>query len=96
MTRLAPEEVDVRLPEVPGWGVVEGKLHREVVFRNFVEAFGFMTLVAFAAERLNHHPNWSNAWNKVIIDIVSHDQGGITEQCFELAAAVNTALGETT
>jgi 4a-hydroxytetrahydrobiopterin dehydratase len=94
MTALAPEELDARLVELPGWGVADGKLHREVVLRNFVEAFGFMTMVALAAEKLNHHPDWSNSWNKVVIDVVSHDEGGITERCLELAAAVNAALGE--
>jgi 4a-hydroxytetrahydrobiopterin dehydratase len=94
MTRLSAEEVDARLADLPGWGVVDGALHREVVLGNFVEAFGFMTQVALVAEKLNHHPDWSNSWNKVVIDVVSHSDGGITETCLELAAAVNTALGE--
>ena len=94
MTRLTHDEVEARLAEVPGWGIADGKLHREVEFRNFVEAFGFMTMVALAAEKLNHHPNWSNSWNKVVIDISSHAEGGITDQCFTLATAVNRALGE--
>jgi 4a-hydroxytetrahydrobiopterin dehydratase len=47
-----------------------------------------------AAEKLNHHPNWSNSWNRVVIDISSHQAGGITDQCFALAMAVNRALGE--
>lgn len=94
MTRLTHDETEAKLAEVPGWGIAEGQLHREVELRNFVEAFGFMTMVAFAAEKLNHHPNWSNVWNKVVIDISSHDEGGITDKCFELATAVNRALGE--
>lgn len=72
-----------------GWSVVEGRLHRELTFGGFPEAFAFMTRVAFAAEGLNHHPDWSNSWNRVVIDIVSHDQGGITERCRALAEAVN-------
>lgn len=94
MTRLTHDEAEARLVEVPGWGIAEGQLHREVQMRNFVEAFGFMTMVALAAEKLNHHPNWSNSWNKVVIDISSHDEGGITDKCFALATAVNRALGE--
>jgi len=76
-----------------GWTVVDGKLHRELQFRNFSEAFAFMTRVALAAEKLDHHPDWSNAWNKVTIDIVSHDQGAVTDKCIALAEAANRALG---
>jgi 4a-hydroxytetrahydrobiopterin dehydratase len=94
MSRLSHDDAEARLLDVPGWGVVEGALHRELEFRNFVEAFGFMTMVALEAEKLDHHPNWSNSWNRVVIDIVSHAEGGITDRCFELAAAVNQALGE--
>ena len=94
MTRLEHDEAEARLAEIPGWGLTEGNLHRELEFRNFVEAFGFMAMVALEAEKLNHHPNWSNVWNRVVIDISSHDEGGITERCFALAAAVNKALGE--
>jgi 4a-hydroxytetrahydrobiopterin dehydratase len=75
-----------------GWEIVDGKLHRELTFVNFSEAFAFMTRVALAAEKLDHHPDWSNSWNKVTIDIVSHDEGGITERCIALAEAANAAL----
>jgi 4a-hydroxytetrahydrobiopterin dehydratase len=75
-----------------GWDVVDGRLHRELVFADFGEAFGFMTRVALAAEKLDHHPDWSNSWNKVTIDIVSHAEGGITDTCIALAEAVNAAL----
>jgi len=94
MTRLSHDEVEARLREVPGWAIASGALHRELEFHNFVEAFGFMAMVALAAEKLNHHPDWSNSYNRVVIDITSHAEGGITEGCFELAAAVNRALGE--
>jgi len=75
-----------------GWTVVEGKLHRELEFADFREAFSFMTAVALVAEKMDHHPDWSNSWNKVVIDLVSHAQGGITDQCVELATKIN-ALG---
>lgn len=94
MTRLDHDQAELRLAEVPGWGIAAGTLHRELEFRNFVEAFGFMAMVALEAERLGHHPDWSNAWNRVVIDIASHAEGGITDLCFELAAAINRALGE--
>ncbi len=94
MGELALDEGELagRLGEVPGWEVVDGKLHRELTFANFSEAFGFMARVALAAEKLDHHPDWSNSWNKVTIDIVSHAAGGITETCFTLAGEVNSFL----
>ena len=88
---LAPEEVDTRLADRPGWAVVDGKLHRELAFPGFAQAFGFMTEVALAAEKLDHHPDWSNSWNKVVMDITNHAAGGLTDRCFELAAAVDAA-----
>ena len=77
-----------------GWEVVDGKLHREFEFADFREAFAFMTAVALTAEKMDHHPDWSNSWNKVVIDIVSHAAGGITEGCFALATEVDSAAGE--
>ncbi len=89
---LPDDEIDARLREQPGWAVVDGALHREVAFADFREAFGFMAMVALAAERLDHHPDWSNSWNKVVIDISSHAAGGITDRCFALVDAVDEAL----
>src|SRR4029453_14803885 len=94
MAKLTHDEAESRLAEVPGWGIADGALHREIEFRNFIEAFGFMTMVALEAEKLNHHPDWSNSWNRVVIDITNHAEGGISDTCFELAAAINKALGE--
>jgi 4a-hydroxytetrahydrobiopterin dehydratase len=72
-----------------GWTVVDGKLHRELEFADFRQAFSFMTAVALVAEKMDHHPDWSNSWNKVVIDLVSHAEGGITDQCVELATKIN-------
>src|SRR5215510_238256 len=94
MTRLDHDQAERKLAEVPGWGIVDGSLHRELEFQNFVEAFGFMAMVALAAEKLNHHPDWSNSYNRVVIDITNHAEGGISDTCFALAAAINKALGE--
>jgi 4a-hydroxytetrahydrobiopterin dehydratase len=77
-----------------GWEVVDGKLHRELVFGDFAEAFGFMARVALIAEKLDHHPDWSNSWNRVVIDIVNHAEGGLSERCIELAGRINTVLDE--
>jgi 4a-hydroxytetrahydrobiopterin dehydratase len=93
-TVLSSEEIDARLRDQPGWAVVEGALHREMEFADFREAFGFMAMVALAAERLDHHPDWSNSWNKVVIDVVNHAADGITDRCFTLATEIDRALGE--
>jgi 4a-hydroxytetrahydrobiopterin dehydratase len=89
---LAQEAIEERLAGVPGWAVEDGKLHRVLEFADFNEAFGFMTRVAMIAEKMNHHPDWSNSWNKVEIDIVNHAAGGISEACFDLAGRINKLL----
>lgn len=84
---LSPDELAKGMSHLPAWSVVDGKLHRELEFDNFRAAFAFMTAVALEAERLDHHPDWSNSWNRVVVDIVSHAAGGITEGCLRLATA---------
>jgi 4a-hydroxytetrahydrobiopterin dehydratase len=84
--------VHARLDEIAGWELVDGKLHRSFTFANFSEAFGFMARVALVAEKLDHHPEWSNVWNRVEIDIVNHDAGGVSELCFTFASKVNALL----
>jgi 4a-hydroxytetrahydrobiopterin dehydratase len=78
----------------PEWRIAGGKLHREMKFKDFVHAFGFMTSVALVAESMNHHPEWSNVWNRVTIDLATHDAGGITRLDFDLAARID-ALAKT-
>ena len=76
-----------------GWSIVEGKLHRELTFKNFSEAWAFMNRVALLAEKQDHHPEWSNVWNKVVIDLATHDAGGtVTERDEKLAEAINGLL----
>lgn len=84
---LDDAEIGHRLKgDLPGWVLRGGKLHREYRFADFVAAFGFMASVALAAEAMNHHPEWSNVYHTVRIDLVTHDAGGITELDFRLAA----------
>jgi 4a-hydroxytetrahydrobiopterin dehydratase len=71
-----------------GWSEVDGRLHREFVFGDFAAAFAFMTRVAAVAEELDHHPDWSNSWNRVVIDLVTHSAGGITDKDRELARRI--------
>ncbi|HET9622986.1 MAG TPA: 4a-hydroxytetrahydrobiopterin dehydratase [Kofleriaceae bacterium] len=89
MAPLDADEVQRRLAEHHGWTVHAGKLHREFAFADFVTAFGFMARVALVAERMNHHPEWSNVYGKVVVDLVTHDARGITHKDFELAAAMD-------
>lgn len=90
---LLNEEALVQaLSERPRWTVLEGKLRRTFVFRNFVEAFGFMTKVALVAERQNHHPEWFNVYKTVRVDLVSHDAGGITARDLRLADALDAFI----
>jgi 4a-hydroxytetrahydrobiopterin dehydratase len=86
---LSDDEVSARLTELEGWEVGEGALRRTYTFKNFVEAFGFMARVALVAEKLDHHPDWSNSWNRVDIAISSHDAGGLTDRCFVLAGKIS-------
>ncbi len=90
---LTRQEIDDALARLDGWRLVEGKLHRELRFGSFVHAFGFMAQVALVAEKLDHHPEWSNVWNRVTVDLVTHDAGGLTDLDLDLAARIDTAAG---
>ena len=83
--KLTDAKIQKRLENLPGWSLQNGKLHREFQFANFVEAFAFMTACALEAEKMNHHPEWSNVWATVKVDLTTHDAGGITELDFQLA-----------
>ncbi len=87
--KLTEQEIASSLGGLNGWSVANGKLHREFRFGDFVEAFGFMSRVALIAESLNHHPEWSNVYNRVAIDLTTHDTGGISSFDIEFAKKVN-------
>ena len=89
ITKLSIEVIETKLKELPDWELKDEKLHRELKFKNFVEAFGFMTQVALLAERANHHPEWSNVWSKVVIDLTTHEANGISQRDFDLAEQIN-------
>jgi len=91
MARLSASEIEPALRELPGWAVVNEKLHCEYRFKDFVEAFSFMTAVALAAESMNHHPEWTNVYNRVEVDLTTHDKGGITQKDLELARKMEAA-----
>ncbi len=85
--RLTPEALQEALvnPSLRDWSVRDGKLYREYRFPSFVEAFGFMASAALRAEAMNHHPEWSNVYDRVIVMLSTHDSGGITELDLGLA-----------
>ena len=86
--KLSEHEISAELRKLGGWSVVNGNLHRIFEFQDFAHAFAFMTRVALAAEKMDHHPDWSNSWNKVTVDLCTHSAGGLTQNDFDLAAKI--------
>ena len=89
---LSPDEVSDLVAALDGWELDGAALRRQLVFDSFVQAFGFMAQVALIAERLDHHPNWSNVYNRVDIAITTHDAGGLTALDFEFVRRVDAVL----
>ena len=85
MEKLSDEEIQKSLNELNDWAVVNGKLHKEIEFVGFTEAWQFMTIAVTEIEKMNHHPEWFNVYNKLVIDLMTHDAGGITENDVNLA-----------
>jgi len=88
MKKLDDAEIKARVEKMAGWSVKDGKLHREYKFADFPHAFGMMATAAPAIEKMDHHPEWSNAYNRVTVDLCTHDAGGITQKDFDLAALI--------
>ena len=89
-TKLQPQAIQQALNELNAgagvpWSLSDGKLHKVFTLRDFVQAFGFMTSAALVAESMNHHPEWCNVYNRVTVDLRTHDADGITELDFALA-----------
>lgn len=89
---LEEKEILSGLEKLPGWQYRNGRLHKEFRFADFVQAFGFMTRVALLAQSMDHHPDWSNVYNRVTIDLYTHDAGGVTG--FDLALAERIEAAE--
>ena len=92
LSRLSQEEIENLLKELSGWTVVQNKLHKEFIFDDFSQAFDFMTRAVSHIDRMNHHPEWFNVYNKVIVDLTTHDAGGITDNDIKLAKTLNSLL----
>jgi 4a-hydroxytetrahydrobiopterin dehydratase len=91
--KMTDAEIEYHLQNVKGWSLVNGKLHRAFECKDFAAAFGRMTQVALVAESMNHHPEWFNVWNKVVIDLNTHSVKGISDLDFQLAAKINEIFG---
>lgn len=83
--KLSEQEIASALGRLAGWAVHNGKLRREYKFSDFAHAFGFMATAAVLIEKMNHHPEWLNVYNRVTVDLTTHDAGGITARDIELA-----------
>ncbi|MFZ1076385.1 MAG: 4a-hydroxytetrahydrobiopterin dehydratase [Nitrosotalea sp.] len=90
LAKLTEEQIQKELANLQGWSVVNGKLHKDFVFADFIEAFGFMTRAAIHIEKMNHHPEWFNVYNKIKVELVTHDAGGITQNDISLAKTLNS------
>lgn len=88
--KLSVQEVNAAIQEMPSWKLnAQGRLESEFKFKTFPEAFSFMTRVAFEAERMDHHPDWSNSYNRVRVELTTHDAGGVTEKDLTLARKIS-------
>ena len=90
LAKLSDDQIKEKLTELQGWQLVNGKLHKEFQFKDFNQAFGFMTRAAMHAEKMDHHPEWFNVYNKLKVDLMTHDAGGITENDVKLAKILNS------
>jgi 4a-hydroxytetrahydrobiopterin dehydratase len=88
---LGAEALESALSQLDGWKATDKRLHKSFRFADFPRALAFMVEVGYAAERLCHHPNWTNVYNRVDVEIWSHDLGGISQLCIELARAMERA-----
>jgi 4a-hydroxytetrahydrobiopterin dehydratase len=90
--KLSDAQISDRLSSMDGWSLKNGKIHREFRFGDFSEAWGFMSRVALLAEQMNHHPEWFNVWNKVRIDLSTHDVGGVSRLDLDMAGSINQMI----
>ena len=92
MMRLSETEIREELKKLEGWAIKDNKLHKEFQFDSFNQAFGFMTRAAMEIEKMNHHPEWFNVYNRITVDLTTHDAGGITNNDINLARILNSLV----
>ncbi len=94
MKKFSAAELKDALANLPGWRVVDKKLHKEYNFVDFVHAFGFMGMAALGIEKMNHHPEWFNVYNRVTVDLATHDAKGITSKDVDLAKLLDATAAK--
>ena len=92
MMKLSESSIEEKLKNLPGWSIKKDKLHKEFQFNDFNQAFGFMTRAAMEIEKMNHHPEWFNVYNRIIVDLTTHDADGITNNDVNLARILNSLI----
>ena len=92
MMRLSETEITEELKKLEGWAIKDYKLHKEFQFDSFNQAFGFMARAAMEIEKMNHHPEWFNVYNRITVDLTTHDAGGITNNDINLARILNSLV----
>ena len=92
LEKLSSDTIEKELKSLDGWSVVNGKLHKDFQFDDFNQAFGFMARASMHIEKMNHHPEWFNVYNKLSVDLMTHDAGGITQNDINLAKILNSLV----
>ena len=92
LEKLSSDAIENELKSLDGWSVVNGKLHKDFQFDDFNQAFGFMARASMHIEKMNHHPEWFNVYNKLSVDLMTHDAGGITQNDINLAKILNSLV----
>ena len=92
MMKLSESSIEEKLKNLPGWNIKKDKLHKEFQFNDFNQAFGFMTRAAMEIEKMNHHPEWFNVYNRITVELTTHDAGGITDNDVNLARILNSLI----
>ncbi len=93
MEKLTERAIEERLDKLEGWEYTNGAIETSFQFKDFREAFSIMTLIAFECEIQNHHPDWNNVYNSLNIRLNTHDAGGVTDNDFRLALAIENIVG---
>lgn len=96
MEKLSAQQIEAKLQSLVGWNYSSQRkcIAKEFSFKDFVQAFSFMTQVALYSEKMDHHPEWKNVYNKLWIELSTHDAGGVTEKDMDLAAFINEKAWE--
>ncbi len=92
LEKLSSDKIENELESLDGWSVVNGKLHKDFQFDDFNQAFGFIARASMHIEKMNHHPEWFNVYNKLSVDLMTHDAGGITQNDVNLAKILNSLV----